>query len=499
MSFKEVKELRTNGKLEEALSMAQVDLEADPLNIWNLRSISWVYYEYTKSNSSVQNYEQIIFYTEKIIALNFEGDDAIMLHENVALQIGKMVFALCREREIDFNKINYLFELSKKLIIGKPSNANSFLIKAFLKSGKTWTRIFDFVDYYGFDNFQETDFKAEEFEGKAISSTVEKYYNAYSKKLIDTSKDMNCDMEDLRKRVNTFLPILDVQITKNPSFQFLPYFKAKMLISLNRKDEVLEAFLPFAKKKKSEFWVWEVLAETFEKTDDNFFACLCKALSIKSPQEYLIGIRKDFANLLISKGLYPEAKCELVKIIEIRNSQGWKIPNDIVSITNQPWFSETIANLSNSDLYNKYIPKAEELLFHSVEEEIVVIEFVNQDKQMLNFVKDKSKHGFFSYKGLIQKPKIGEVIKVRFNGEGSDGFYKVLTLKLVNEDINTDAIKSFDGNIRIKDGSEFGFVNDIFIEPKLVKQHNFSNNQVVNGKALLSFNKKKSEWGWKMI
>jgi hypothetical protein len=118
---------------------------------------------------------------------------------------------------------------------------------------------------------------------------------------------------------------------------------------------------------------------------------------------------------------------------------------------------------------------------------------------MLNFVKDKSKHGFFSYKGLIQKPKIGEVLKVRFNAEGIDGFYKVLTLKIVSEDINTNAIKSFEGNIRIKDGSEFGFVNDIFIEPKIVKLNNYSNNQEVSGKALLSFNKKKNEWGWKMI
>ena len=53
MSFKEVKELRTCGKIDEALIMAQADLEADSSNVWNKRSISWVYYEFAKNNSEL--------------------------------------------------------------------------------------------------------------------------------------------------------------------------------------------------------------------------------------------------------------------------------------------------------------------------------------------------------------------------------------------------------------------------------------------------------------
>jgi hypothetical protein len=146
-------------------------------------------------------------------------------------------------------------------------------------------------------------------------------------------------------------------------------------------------------------------------------------------------------------------------------------------------------------LYNQYVSKAEELLFQSVEEEIIVVEFVNHDKQMMNFIKDKAKHGFFSYKGLIQKPKVGDVLRVRFNGDGSDGFFKVLSLNAAKYDDQSDALKSFEGNIRIKERSEFGFVEDIFVEPNLVKGNNFSNNQKISGKAILSFNKKKNEWG----
>ena len=48
MSFKEIKELRQAGKLEEALQLANQALEVEPDNIWNKRAIAWGYYEYLK-------------------------------------------------------------------------------------------------------------------------------------------------------------------------------------------------------------------------------------------------------------------------------------------------------------------------------------------------------------------------------------------------------------------------------------------------------------------
>jgi len=241
------------------------------------------------------------------------------------------------------------------------------------------------------------------------------------------------------------------------------------------------------------------LAETFDKSDESCFACYCKALSLKSPQEFLIGIRKDFADLLIAKGLHGEAKCEIEKIVEIRNAQGWKIPNDILAITNQSWYAEIISKSSNVDLYNQYVSKAEELLFQSVEEEIIVVEFVNHDKQMLSFIKNKSKHGYFSYRGLNQKMNVGDLLRVRFNGNSQDGFFKVLSLRTADPEEVSDAVRNFEGVIKIKEGSDFGFVEDIFIDPGNIKRNQWVTNQTINGKAILSFNKKKGQWGWKMV
>ena len=498
MSFKEVKELRINGKLEEALILANSDLASDPSNVWNIRSISWVYYDFLKINSNIHNYTTFIEYLEKIFSLELQVDDLKMLHENIAIQIGKIIYSIFNEKDIDSNKVDRLFELTQKLAIGKPSNAHSFLIKAFLKGTKKWSKINNFFDFIGFNSFQENDFKSEEFNGRAISSVVEKFYNGYAKNLIDLSKDGFTSLGIIQLLIIEFLPKLDLIIEKHPEFQFLPYFKAKMLILMNRKEEVLETFLPFAKRKKNEFWVWEVIAELFTKEDENNFACHCKALSLSSPEEYLVGLRKDFALLLISKGLFSEAKYEINKVISIRNKMGWKIPNDITGITNLPWYNSTPEITSNSNLYSKYTPKAESILFQNTSEETVVVEFVNSDKNILNFVKDETKFGFFSYKGMLQKPIIGDVLRVRFDGDGKEGRFKVLSIVRDNS-LELESVKLFNGKVRKQENQAFAFIDKYFVDPQMVEKNNLINNQEVNGKAILSFNKKKNQWGWKVI
>ncbi len=42
-------------------------------------------------------------------------------------------------------------------------------------------------------------------------------------------------------------------------------------------------------------------------------------------------------------------------------------------------------------------------------------------------------------------------------------------------------------------------MQDIFDEPRFINELNLKNSQLVEGKAILSFNKKKNEWGWKVI
>lgn len=502
MPFKEVKELRKSGKLEEALIMANQDLENEPANIWNKRSIAWVYHDYLKEYATKDNFEKFIDYLNKLKALELPADEK-MVFDTCAYQIGKLIFNFANDEHIDYSKVNSLFENIKIFHFTKPSESYSFLYKAFHKCYKNWSNYLQFADWWGFDNFSSQDFLTEEFKDKKIMSVVEQAFIAYSKKLLEgESKEVDGFIIPKaidKLKIKEFLPKLDVIIENHPEYQYPPYFKAKLLLALGDEKEVLTNFIPFAKKKRNDFWVWELLADTFQSEDERKMACLCKALSLKTPHEFLINTRQKLAEILIKKGKFQEAKTEIEKILLARNDNNWKIPKQISDWTEQDWFKNNVSLKDNFSFYKQYLKSAEEILFADIPEEIVVIEFINENKSIINFVKDKSKHGFFGYSGLIEKPKIGDLINVRFSGEGQDGFYKVLSIKKSSSDSVCSAIKDFQGNIKMREPASFGFVDDIFIEPSLIVKHKLNKNDLIKGKAILSFNKKKNEWGWKAL
>ncbi|MBK8927322.1 MAG: hypothetical protein IPM74_15750 [Crocinitomicaceae bacterium] len=203
--------------------------------------------------------------------------------------------------------------------------------------------------------------------------------------------------------------------------------------------------------------------------------------------------------MLIEKRMYNEAKTEIQKIIATREKHEWKLPNQLVQWTEQEWYKSATAKKDNQDLYSRHSKQAEEILFQDIPEEIIAVEFVNENKNMLTFVKDMQKYGFFNYTGHLTKPQVGDILQVRFNGESQDGFFKIMTAKKSESDLTSDAIKYFEGTLKVVSPQNFGFIEEIYVEPNLIQSKNFQDGQPVKGRAILSFNKKKNEWGWKAI
>ena len=500
MSFKEIKELRQAGKLDEALQMANKALESEPYNIWNKRAAAWVYYDYLKKNAQPELYEAFKDNLIKIKDLQLPEDEK-MVFDNYAWQIGSLVFALQNTEHVDYGKINELFEIIRDFNFTKPSEAYSFIYKAFHKGYQNWSNYLTFADWWNFDNLRSEDYLKEEFKDKKMMSIAEQAFIAYSKKLLEGEPLDPFGQQRVidKEKIQSFLPKLDSLIDKHPDYQYPPYFKAKLLLASGSDENVLSAFIPFAKQKRNDFWVWELMAEIFSEDKEIQFACYCKALSLKTPEDFLVKLRQTFSEMLIEKRMYNEAKTEIQKIISTREKHEWKLPNQLVQWTEQEWYKSATTKKDNQDLYSSHIKQAEEILFQDIPEEIIAVEFVNENKSMLNFVKDKRKFGFFNYSGNLTKPQIGDLLKVRFNGDGQDGFYKILSAKKADSNASSDAMKDFEGTIKVISPQNFGFIEDIFIEPKIIEESKLTDGQTVKGRAILSFNKKKNDWGWKAI
>ncbi|WP_027137211.1 DUF7017 domain-containing protein [Gaetbulibacter saemankumensis] len=500
MPAKEIKELRQSGRLEEALEMAQNELNKHPDNIWGKRNISWVYYEYIKKYAHEFDYDGFLENLTKLKELDLPENE-VMVFDTAAWQIASVVFTLQKSEPIDYSKINQVFDLIKEFHYTKPSESYSLLYKAFHKGYQNWSRYLEFADWWNFENFRPEDYQKEEYNGRLIMALVEQAYIAYSKILMEGEA---LDAFGSQRRINRFkieefLPKLDVIIEAHPDYQYPPYFKAKLLLTKGDDSDVLQAFLPFAIKKRNDFWVWELMSDVFPVDDERKIACLCKALSLNSQEDFLINTRQKLAEILITKGLFDEAKTEINKIINTREGNSWRVPSNIIQWTDQPWYDTANIKSTNFEYYNRFISKAEELLYQDVDEDEVVVEFVNKDKKILNFIQDKNFYGFFGYKTLKIKPKIGDVLKIRFQNKVNRGMCKVYSAKELNIGDQSESLvlKTVSGKINIPEGKTFGFLENVFIAPDFIKNQNISDGEDITCKAILSFNKRKNEWGWR--
>ncbi|MFT3681237.1 MAG: hypothetical protein QM791_13255 [Ferruginibacter sp.] len=498
MPAKEIKELRQAGRLEEALTLAKAELESEPDNIWAKRNISWVYYDYLKQSSSPEHFDAFISWLNEIKHLQLPVDEK-MLFEQLCWQVGKMAFGLLKANPVEVHKIISLFESIESIQFPKPSEGYSFLFKGLHKALKETDRYVQFADWWDFKNFMPGDFQKEKMtNGKEVMAIAEQAYIAYAKHLLPKQTQFG-EMVFDKEKAMAFLPILSDIVDTYPQFQYPAYFNAKLLLALGDKDHMLSALLPFAKKKRNDFWVWEILAEAFSDDSGKVFACYCKALSCKSPEEMLVSLRQKMAGLLISKKLYNEAKTEIELLVEARNSHGFKIPNEVINWQSQDWYKTAVFQKSNFAFYKQFIPTAEALLFSDTPEETVIVEFVNAEKKILNFIASELKFGFFKYDRFLKDVTIGDTLIVRFQSGAQEGMYQLYTAaKVNNETFKKQFLKEVEGAVKIPPGKSFGFLGDVFVHPSLVAKLKLTDGMHLKAHAIKTYNQDKKVWSWKV-
>lgn len=497
MPAKEIKELRQLGKIEEALNMAKAELAAEPDNMWAKRNISWVYYDYLKLNTNPNNFDEFINWLTEIRNLQLPIDDK-MIFEQLCWQIGKMAFSLSKIEPIDYGKGVKLFELIEAFHFPKPSVGYSFLFKALHKSLKETNHYIKFADWWDFNNFMLKDFETDKLpNGKEVMSIAEQAHIAYAKHLLPKKTFTSETIFDADK-ANSFLPILEELCDKHPKMQYPPYFNAKLLLAVGDKNDALAKLVPFARKKRNDFWVWDILAELFSNEDEKVFSCYCRALLCKSPEEMLTKLRQKLASNLIEKKLFNEAKTEIESLLKVKKELGHNIPAEVINWINSDWFKQATELKNNFLLYKNNSQLADDILFADVPAEKVFVEFVNSEKRVLNFITKDNKRGFFKYDRFISKVELADVLSVRFKDKIIEEMNQVYTVNRINDkDFEVQFIREIEGEIRIADGKNFGFLNDIYIHPSIITNLKISNKEKIKVKALKNYNKEKKEWGWK--
>jgi len=404
-SSQEVFALRKSGSLDEAYTMALKIIEADPNDEWNIKALAWCLYDLTKRSVSKNDYATAENFVEQLEALEINETDEILLksveHAKVLATPEKRIIFQAKEKskqgnhqgalalfrqaiqqfpdDIDLNT-QFAWELQKegKIIIYSEKvnifNARqllaeyiklnnerpSLLHSLFLKFGNKITdrEEFNFIAFlklWDLNNLREEDFERFNKDGKTYPSIAEKIFQHGAKLILD---------KKLSQEVDYILPFVDIGIERFQDNIWLTYYKAKLLHLVDRNKEAIEFLIPVVKEKISEYWTWSLLAELVIETDrEKAISCYCKSLLCKAEDKFIANVRANFAELLIKKELWSEAKCEIASAIKTKEEEGTKISEKLREHQQKEWFKNASNKKNNIDYYNSQKQLAEEFIF----------------------------------------------------------------------------------------------------------------------------------------
>ena len=529
MNQEQLKKLRAESRFEEGYKLTKEALAQKENDIWARRNHSWsIYYMLKKCVQGGQTAQAKHFLAE-FGALHMSTDEKL-LHERMeyfykVLNEGylevKQLIADGRYQEAfqvevtksspdseqlawigyyilkSFNKTGNpsafeTFEVIAKLIadfVPSKKLVNKLLLGELIKTpSEFWTtaKQSDFLEKVGlFEVMEEDDYQKQEWEGKKIISLAERLHIAYSKALIRERASSEKIQAYIREVVE---PILE----QFPAMLYVPYFKAKLLLGMGDKEMGLKAFLPFAKKKSGEFWVWQVFAEAYEEKPELYFSCLCKAMTCKTKPEFLSNIQEKLIAYLVNTSQYSYAKSELERLLQLRQSHKWGVKAIHIHYLEADWYRH---NRPENLHYEKHVSLAEDLLGGFSKQSIeVIIHHINKEKKLCSFLIAEGKTGFGKY---TSEPELFGLYKLH-GAEGDGDFFQIKMMEKVSNREHV-LLREVKGQVIKKEQQGFAFVSGAFVEPGLVKKFGLVDGMHVAGEALLAPVKGKEQWSWKLV
>lgn len=241
----------------------------------------------------------------------------------------------------------------------KPDNLHSLILLRAAQAAEKG----NFSDFIGFlrwwnpDNFQADDFERFTPEGadRSFDSRVEHVIRAIHK---------SAEAEKNKEQIKWAAEFVGKHYESFPDQEWIPYYYGQLLVQTGDLDHARALILSIVRRRNTEFWAWGSLAATFgPEQGKKRLACLCKALHCRTQDEsFLVNVHQELAQMLVTLELFPEAKYEIERAVQIRESKKWKIPQLLLTMQSAPWYHTAAAATSNDDFYKHYAPLAEEII-----------------------------------------------------------------------------------------------------------------------------------------
>lgn len=396
-------------------------------------------------------------------------------------------------------------EYAKLEKVDRPGLVHSMMLARLSHVAERWPGFLGFVRRFGNDQFRAEDYtRMPKREGDgSFPSRAEGVARGVYKSL-----GPSAPADAVEWAVGFFAAILKRQ----PDAEWIPYYQGKLLILLGRVEEARTLVLPVLRRHDRSFWAWEMLAEICQFAEDaggespgsRRLACLAKALAVGEKPEYLVKVRRAFAEELVHAGRLEEARAELEEIRRVRRGQGWKEDPEVERrLAGADLGAIVPRRMAEADL-DALAASAADALFDDLPwlDGVVVRRFKEGDGIVVALSEGVTVPAHD--RALAASAEPGDPVRLRVWRDGAEGKPRVRDARPGGDGAEPVRFRrDFKGTASRKDGSPFAFVDaageSIFVSPDLVDAEGIRDGDPVSGVALRLVHPKTGRPAWRAV
>ena len=310
-----------------------------------------------------------------------------------------------------FNNYNQIYERYGK------SKWHSEILKLasrFMKENESW-RFLLFFKEWNPNNFMNSDWKEE--KGKEDGEIYKPLAIKSIKKYSEIIKNQpNKELSDL----SWLICVYDKAVKLYPDDEWLIREKALLYIKQKDFDSATKIYKKLVMELGDRYYVWQEFSECVNSDNQLKAGMLSKALSLEKNEDFLGDIHLELAAILIEEDLFENALFELETYRKHRESKIWKLSPVFEGLYSKIQ-SANLNITDNRELYNKFIPVAENFAFQDIDwtEFVLVDRWKSENqKERVAFVNNDSSVEFsigINRLAGLKKIKIGQVCRVRLH------------------------------------------------------------------------------------
>jgi hypothetical protein len=446
--YQEIKRLRKEGKLNEALILAKAHLDSHPDDFWIQNELGWCFYYSIKGSQ-------------------------------------------------DHNRcINWLREYYKLNLMHKPDILHSRILAISLKLCETWADFGKFVKWWNLDYLRHEDYQQQSFNDKTYISLAEKTHSALCK----NAKKFHLNDSDIE-----WLIPFSTKLLSQSSDQWVPYHHALLLkLAGHPNDEIRQHLFQLVRIKSSEFWAWQHLGDAMDDIDDKL-ACYCRGYLCKADDKYTSGFHVEFVKLLVLVKNVKAASVILEKLLARKNDLMKDKQKELDNLAASGWYEDNV-QFNISAFCNQHQQIADSLLYNELPAALAVVDHINTIKELAWIVwppDNDARLLFHRWGNRAKELQAGDVLNIKFEKKDVSGQYHILLWNKTERKEIEGFFQIIKGVIIKREKQPFGFLkakeHKVFVSPNLIESSKLVDGRLCSAWALYSYDKKRGRYGWKAV